>query len=67
MAYVLLYNQIEYELTDGDASRLEHLYSSGKPFGPQLFSFGPGGMRGGGTAIIAIGTGIPLTLHTGDD
>lgn len=45
MSYVLLYNQIEYELNDGDASRLEQLYSSGKPFGPQLFSFGSRGMR----------------------
>ena len=65
MAFTLSYNGSTYEISDGDAGRIEELYKSKQAFGPELFTFNEESR--GGTIFIAVGTGIPLALHTGDD
>ncbi|THG35345.1 hypothetical protein E6C70_04615 [Glaciibacter flavus] len=65
MAFTLMYDQLEYEISDGDASRLEDLDQGRMPFGPRIFSFDQRGVPG--TVLISVGTGIPITLVTNDD
>lgn len=63
MTWLLTYGERQWELNDGDVDRISRILSVSQ--GVDVFEFHPENM--GGTVRIALGSGIPFTLETGDD